>query len=680
MRVVLISSKNEDVVTRTVVLRLEDDGHEVVIGDDEKLIKHAEVIVLDLRGEGVSRAREVVKVVEKSDQDKLVIGLSTLMSWRNTDKDCLEESKWDQRVPTETDRGDIYKAENFVLEANSESLRSVVIGFGLVYGSGEGILEPYFKTMWTQGENAVLPIPSWNGGGEAKNVIPSIHAEDLASLVSACISKTRSDFKFGTTSNGEYIVAVDESHNSVSDIVRAISQCFNEKSSCKVMSESDVQKALIGMGTTTLDCVALNPTLLLDMSFRSFSACQIIEQAGFEWRAKEGLVKHIELCVSEWCDRNALTPIRVLVLGTPCSGKSSVSKILASRLGLECLDVDSVVRSNLETLENVEEESSELKSRLMDELRGGKKKKKIDLDSSFQNRVSVSMLRDLCLEEIKKQQSSLCRLGWVMDGVVSSAEDVKLLLAENKICPDVVVVLESEDSVCTSRASSMSSEEIISGQNDAKSLKTRLASFRAHTMYIDPNKKEDDEGVVKEEEEKKGTKKSKKKKKKEEEPKIPAVRLDSEDFWNDMLSSKSLLLRLDVSEMSLEDVLSFVSESMISTYQRARPARFERDAEKEFVAVIEKCENQNKNDEENKEESDEKEATVDEEEIQHVLKKCAPLNEYLDGTVLPLIALGLDKVVRERPEDPVKFLANYMMNESVRPCSSSSSSGGGGGK
>ena len=149
MRVLVITSKS-DVVVRSVVERLTEDGHEVSQSKG-KLSKGAEAVVLDLRGEGLSSAREIVKrVVEDSERDdgisKVLIALSTLMSWGNTSKENLDESKWSERIPPNTCK-EIHRAENSILNANSESLRSVVIGFGLVYGSGEGILEPYFKTM-----------------------------------------------------------------------------------------------------------------------------------------------------------------------------------------------------------------------------------------------------------------------------------------------------------------------------------------------------------------------------------------------------------------------------------------------------------------------------------------------------------------------------------------------------
>lgn len=89
-------TSKSDVVTRSVINRLKEDGHEVSIS---KETKGTNAVVLDLRGEGLSSAREIVsRFVEDSERDegsssKVLIALSTLMSWDNTPKEKLDESK-----------------------------------------------------------------------------------------------------------------------------------------------------------------------------------------------------------------------------------------------------------------------------------------------------------------------------------------------------------------------------------------------------------------------------------------------------------------------------------------------------------------------------------------------------------------------------------------------------------
>ncbi len=38
-----------------------------------------------------------------------------------------------------------------------------------------------------------------------------------------------------------------------------------------------------------------------------------------------------------------------------------------------------------------------------------------------------------------------------------------------------------------------------------------------------------------------------------------------------------------------------------------------------------------------------------------------PVRAYLDQTVVPILLQGLACVVRERPEDPIQYLASYLL-------------------
>ncbi len=45
-----------------------------------------------------------------------------------------------------------------------------------------------------------------------------------------------------------------------------------------------------------------------------------------------------------------------------------------------------------------------------------------------------------------------------------------------------------------------------------------------------------------------------------------------------------------------------------------------------------------------------------------------PIRTYLDQTVMPLLLTGMAEVAKERPSNPIEYLANYLLkhsNESV---------------
>jgi len=41
--------------------------------------------------------------------------------------------------------------------------------------------------------------------------------------------------------------------------------------------------------------------------------------------------------------------------------------------------------------------------------------------------------------------------------------------------------------------------------------------------------------------------------------------------------------------------------------------------------------------------------------------KALPVRAYLDETVVPLLLKGMSALVKERPEDPIEWLATYLL-------------------
>mmetsp|Transcript_35085 Transcript_35085/g.43324 ORF Transcript_35085/g.43324 Transcript_35085/m.43324 type:complete len:94 (-) Transcript_35085:178-459(-) len=43
------------------------------------------------------------------------------------------------------------------------------------------------------------------------------------------------------------------------------------------------------------------------------------------------------------------------------------------------------------------------------------------------------------------------------------------------------------------------------------------------------------------------------------------------------------------------------------------------------------------------------------------MDKALPVRRYLDTTVVPLLLTGLQELVKERPNDPIEWLAHYLL-------------------
>ena len=81
-----------------------------------------------------------------------------------------------------------------VLSASRPLLRTYVVCSGIVYGNGEETLFPLFRKAWSS-QGAEIPIL-----GEGTNVLPMVHARDLAATVKKAIELTPSQ---------TYLFAVD---------------------------------------------------------------------------------------------------------------------------------------------------------------------------------------------------------------------------------------------------------------------------------------------------------------------------------------------------------------------------------------------------------------------------------------------------------------------------------------
>ena len=67
--------------------------------------------------------------------------------------------------------------------------------------------------------------------------------------------------------------------------------------------------------------------------------------------------------------------------------------------------------------------------------------------------------------------------------------------------------------------------------------------------------------------------------------------------------------------------------------------------------------------EENKSESSQKKIEKIEVKPQQNINSL-PIRDYLDQTVVPLVLQGMAEVAKERPENPIKYLAEFLMKHS----------------
>ncbi len=43
-----------------------------------------------------------------------------------------------------------------------------------------------------------------------------------------------------------------------------------------------------------------------------------------------------------------------------------------------------------------------------------------------------------------------------------------------------------------------------------------------------------------------------------------------------------------------------------------------------------------------------------------------PIKQYLEATVVPTLMLGMQQLARERPDDPIEYLASYLLQHNPK--------------
>lgn len=174
--------------------------------DIEKLFKPSQKIFCSL----VALHSEV----EHFSGPKMFILISTIMTWacsKPADPDDLElpftdAIFWSRRAHPNFERHiDLEKRVVKMGKTDRQLFSTYVVAAGLQYGMGEQIFHYFFKKSWLGEDGPVF--------GDGENIVPTIHIHDLASVVCSVIQHQPRPY---------YLLAVDDSNNTMEEIVKKI--------------------------------------------------------------------------------------------------------------------------------------------------------------------------------------------------------------------------------------------------------------------------------------------------------------------------------------------------------------------------------------------------------------------------------------------------------------------------
>uniref|UniRef100_A0AAV2K4D7 Nucleoside-diphosphate kinase n=1 Tax=Knipowitschia caucasica TaxID=637954 RepID=A0AAV2K4D7_KNICA len=362
---------------------------------------------------------------------KMFILLSSVMTWAMTKphnpeepEESLSEEEFRRRRPHPWFRAH-YELEKLVLKlarTKKTRLPAYVVSSGLQYGQGENIFHYFFKVSW------LMQSPEVPMFGPGTNNIPMIHVHDLAGIIqNLIVNKPKT----------KYVLAVDESRNTLEEIIQAISDTLGP-GKVKELTEQD---AIFMKAFEPRELELLKLNLSLEPS--------LIRNLSLQWVCESGLVENMESIVEEFKETRQLLPVRILLLGPPAVGKTTVAKKLCEFYQLQHIQMQDVIQEKIREEES--EDTEELKQ-ISQDIRG-------DAGLSADRKL-LQLLQD-------KLNSRAClNQGFVLDGFPHTYAQAQQLfdakaereesntmepVYDKKITPENVFVLDAADDVLTQR-------------------------------------------------------------------------------------------------------------------------------------------------------------------------------------------------------------------------------------
>lgn len=384
---------------------------------------------------------------------------------------------------------------------NAERIGAMVIATGVLYGAGEDLLHYLFRAAWTL--TPELPLL-----GPGENLVPTMHVDDLASCVAELADGD------ATTA---YHVVCDEGVPTLRDITSAVSGALGTGS----VAELSPEMGLLVPGMTQLQL----DTLLCNLRLSPDADATYLRMS---WKARSGLVASIDSVVAEYREARKLQPVRIVVLGPPSSGKTTLCNNLAAHYGVRRVDAKAVIESGLAAMQLRAAELStlateeEMKAEADEEVKEAWKVRRADLlavkaaldsyDQANFSRYENSQMATWFKAALRSKNA--INQGYILDAFPKTEKQAEELWttedqgetekcngesgSESVALPELVVVLEATDRELHQRCINFPEKFIDGTHHTEEDLARRLAEFRAAPVE-EGKKKEKEKHAVGEE-------------------------------------------------------------------------------------------------------------------------------------------------------------------------------------
>ena len=345
------------------------------------------------------------------------------------------ENEYKKRIPNS--KYIPYKMlENLALSNTNPMLNVYVICPGFIYGCGEDFFFDYFRKSWIGGINYIPII------GDGMNFVPTIHILDLIQIIRRIIEKKPII---------NYIFACDRTKNpTMKNLIRSISKGIGSID-IKNLTDFNIDEIDIpNFNELNIDIQIKPSKITEDEPQRKNETIEEYNKRKFKWHCEKGIPENMDLISQEFNLYRGIKPIKIIITGPPCSGKSYISDKIAKQFKITHLTMINIYdwAKNLKNLlgEEVRKKIKENEERIsiaQDEYEHRKNKKKSDppFDPSSYRKFSSEFVGKLLKEKLGTGECA--GKGYVLDNYPKTYQDCLNVFA--KAHKKKVKILKNEE-------------------------------------------------------------------------------------------------------------------------------------------------------------------------------------------------------------------------------------------
>ncbi|XP_072291478.1 adenylate kinase 7-like [Eucyclogobius newberryi] len=387
---------------------------------------------------------------------KMFILVSTVMTWacrkpinpEDEERPFTDEDFRQRRPhPHFKAHNDLEKKVVKLGKTNKSMFSTYVVVSGIQYGMGEQIFHYFFKTSW---EGLKTEIPVFGAG---TNIVPTIHINDLACVVQNVIECRPRPY---------YLLAVDNSSSTMEEIVQAISNALGPGT----IKKMPLTEAYLVREITLMEIDYMTVSLRVE-------SVHLREQLHIPWQCEKGLLENINPVVEEYRQNRGLQPIRICVMGPPAVGKSTLSKIICDYYKLHHVKLKPTITETFAQLKKVvsEDPLGENERQVeAQELLNGLNNSMEQNGGLLEEHLLLKMVRD------KLMTKPCLNQGFVLDGFPKTYDQAKELYGN--MLPVLVFLLDASDGFLKDRVMNLPESQVEENSYEHNHFLKRLSRYR----------------------------------------------------------------------------------------------------------------------------------------------------------------------------------------------------------